>query len=88
MNGKRTFTPAMDKYLVMPYGLTNALAVFQSLINAVTEWLEPATIKELQHFLGFTNFSRRFIRNYSTIASPLTSLLKNKPKKRSWTDSA
>ncbi|KAL0161331.1 hypothetical protein M9458_045056, partial [Cirrhinus mrigala] len=57
-------------------------------IQAVTGWPQPSTIKELQRFLGFANFYRRFIRNYSTIAAPLTSLLKNKPKKLCWTEEA
>ncbi|KAL0152968.1 hypothetical protein M9458_051721 [Cirrhinus mrigala] len=57
-------------------------------VQAVTDWPQPSTIKELQRFLGFANFYRRFIRNYSTIASPLTSLLKNKPKKLCWTEEA
>ncbi|KAL0153155.1 hypothetical protein M9458_051542, partial [Cirrhinus mrigala] len=57
-------------------------------VQAVTEWPQPTTIKELQRFLGFTNFYRRFIRNYSTVASPLTSLLKDKPHKLKWTEEA
>ena len=57
-------------------------------VEAVTEWPRPTTLKELQRFLGFANFYRRFIRNYSSIAAPLTSLLKGKPKKLSWTQSA
>ncbi|KAL0164283.1 hypothetical protein M9458_040036 [Cirrhinus mrigala] len=57
-------------------------------VQAVTDWPQPTTIKELQRFLGFANFYHRFIRNYSTIASPLTSLLKNKPKKLCWTEEA
>lgn len=60
----------------------------QTKVKAVTEWPKPTTVKELQHFLGFTNFYWRFIRNYSTIASPLTSLLKGKPKKLSSFESA
>ncbi|KAL0165801.1 hypothetical protein M9458_037645 [Cirrhinus mrigala] len=57
-------------------------------VQAVTDWPQPTTVKELQRFLGFANFYRRFIRDYSTIASPLTSLLKNKPKKLCWTEEA
>ncbi|KAL0195007.1 hypothetical protein M9458_008579, partial [Cirrhinus mrigala] len=57
-------------------------------VQAVTEWPQPTTIKELQRFLGFVNFYRRFIRNYSTVASPLTSLLKDKPHKLKWTEEA
>ncbi|KAK3519219.1 hypothetical protein QTP70_022211 [Hemibagrus guttatus] len=55
-------------------------------VKAVTNWPEPMSVKKLQCFLGFANFYHRFIRNYSTIAGPLTSLLKVKPKKLSWTD--
>ncbi|KAK3516193.1 hypothetical protein QTP70_005692 [Hemibagrus guttatus] len=42
----------------------------------------------LQRFLGFANFYRRFIRNYSSVAAPLTSLLRGKPKRLNWTDQA
>lgn len=45
-------------------------------------WPHPNTIKELQRFLGFTNFYMRFI--HSGITTPLTSLLKGAPKKLSW----
>lgn len=45
-------------------------------INAITIWEPPDTRKKLQQFLGFANF----IRNYSTISSPLTQLTSiNKP---------
>ena len=43
-------------------------------IQAVVDWLDPTSRKELQSFLGFANFYRRFIRNYSSIAEPLTRL--------------
>ena len=42
--------------------------------KAVTDWPTPSTRKELQRFLGFSNFYRRFIRNYSSGAAPLTAL--------------
>ncbi|KAK3514054.1 hypothetical protein QTP70_002754 [Hemibagrus guttatus] len=57
-------------------------------VQAVIEWPSPSTVKELQHFLGFANFYRRFIRNYSSVAGPLTSLLKGKPRRLAWTDQA
>uniref|UniRef100_A0A3B3XW38 Gypsy retrotransposon integrase-like protein 1 n=1 Tax=Poecilia mexicana TaxID=48701 RepID=A0A3B3XW38_9TELE len=43
-------------------------------IQAVLDWPTPSTRKQLQRFLGFANFYRRFIRNYSQTALPLTSL--------------
>ena len=43
-------------------------------VSAVTSWPIPGDRKKLQQFLGFANFYRKFIRNYSTVASPLTAL--------------
>ncbi len=57
-------------------------------VEAVKSWPTPTTVKELQRFLGFANFYRRFIQNYSSITSPLTSLLRGKPKSLSWTPAA
>ncbi|XP_016326110.1 uncharacterized mitochondrial protein AtMg00860-like [Sinocyclocheilus anshuiensis] len=57
-------------------------------VEAITSWPEPTTIKELQQFLGFANFYRRFILDYSKITSPLTSLLRGKPKSLSCTPAA
>ncbi|KAK3542589.1 hypothetical protein QTP86_031286, partial [Hemibagrus guttatus] len=61
---------------------------YNSKITAVTEWPRPTTVKELQRFLGFANFYRRFIHNYSITAAPLTSLLKGQPSRLKWTENA
>ena len=42
-------------------------------VSAVTDWPIPDSRKKLQQFLGFANFYRRFIRDYSRVAAPLTS---------------
>ncbi|KAK3569110.1 hypothetical protein QTP86_022143 [Hemibagrus guttatus] len=57
-------------------------------VRAVTDWPAPTTVREMQCFLSFANFYRRFIRNYSSVAGLLTSLLKGKPKRLAWTDQA
>ncbi|KAL0183816.1 hypothetical protein M9458_019512, partial [Cirrhinus mrigala] len=44
--------------------------------------------KELQRFLGFANFYRRFIRNFSSVAAPLTSMVKKGGKQLSWSPAA
>ena len=43
-------------------------------IQTVIEWKKPATIRDVQCFLGFANFYRIFIQNYSKIAASLTRL--------------
>lgn len=43
-------------------------------VSAVAEWATPRSRKEVQRFLGFANFYRKFIRNYSSIAAPLHNL--------------
>ena len=49
-------------------------------VKAITSWPAPKIVKELQSFLGFANFYRGFIDNYSGITKVLTSLLrKNTP---------
>ena len=47
-------------------------------IKAVKEWKTPTKIKEVESFLGFTNFYRRFIKNFSYIARPLNKLKEKK----------
>ena len=43
-------------------------------VEAIKDWLEPQNKKELQQFLGFVNFYRRFIERFAKIAKPLTKL--------------
>ena len=53
-------------------------------VKAITDWQAPKTVKQVQAFLGFGNFYRRFIKNFSHLAKPLTELTK-KGVKFEWT---
>ncbi len=46
-------------------------------VKGITDWPVPTKKKELQSFLGFTNFYRRFIKNYSKIVKPMMQLMGN-----------
>ncbi|CEL61245.1 Retrotransposable element Tf2 155 kDa protein type 1 OS=Schizosaccharomyces pombe (strain 972 / ATCC 24843) GN=Tf2-1 PE=4 SV=1 [Rhizoctonia solani AG-1 IB] len=50
-------------------------------IQAVQEWPIPTTVKQVQSFLGFANFLRQFVANFSHMARPLHNLVK---KETTW----
>jgi RNase H-like domain found in reverse transcriptase len=43
-------------------------------VKAIQDWPEPRKVRDIQSFLGFANFYRRFIHDYSRITVPLTRL--------------
>ncbi|KAI1003081.1 hypothetical protein K3495_g5122 [Podosphaera aphanis] len=45
-------------------------------VECVRSWKTPKSVKDIQAFLGFANFYRRFIRGFSRVAAPLTNLTK------------
>ena len=45
-------------------------------VKAVLEWPVPRKVKEVQAFIGFANFYRRFIQDFSRVTRPLTALVK------------
>lgn len=54
----------------------NGISMDPGKVDTILKWPSPRTVKDLQSFLGFANFYRRFIDNYSGIVRPLTRLLK------------
>jgi hypothetical protein len=46
-------------------------------VKTILEWPIPRTLKDVQAFLGFANFYRRFIFGFSHIVKPLTDLTKS-----------
>ena len=45
-------------------------------VSAIMDWPSPCSVHDIQVFLGFANFYRRFVFKYSKIATPLTRLLR------------
>ena len=63
-------------YILSADGLTMS----DDKVRTILEWPEPRKVRDIQSFLGFANFYRRFIPSYSEIVLPLTRLTrKNVP---------
>ena len=45
-------------------------------LNGIRNWPTPTSVKDIRSFLGFTNFYRKFIGDYSNIAHPILDLTK------------
>lgn len=54
-------------------------------IEAIVNWAKPTNLTETQAYVGFANFYRRFIRDFSKISKPLVQLTK-KDQPFVWTE--
>ena len=63
---------------------TSGIHPFPASTAAVSDFPKPATIKELQQFLGMINYYRRFIPAAAAILKLLTDALAGKPKDLAW----
>jgi len=57
-------------------------------VEVVLGWKTPQNLTEVQSFLGFANFYRRFIKDYSRVARPLTELTIKQGKEWAWNQEA
>jgi hypothetical protein len=55
------------RYLLTP----RAICLYLEKVVALNNWKTPEPRKQLQRFLGFTNFYRRFVKNFAKIGMPL-----------------
>jgi len=53
---------------------TKGVKVSPTKVEVVRNWPRPTNVKTVQKFLGFCNYLRRFIKNYSELTIPLTRL--------------
>jgi hypothetical protein len=70
-------------YIISPDGISMDPAKTQ----IIEDWIAPQSVKDVQTFLGFANYYRRFIYEFAKVTKPLTSLLK-KNKAFCWTNDA
>jgi len=65
----------------------DGVKMVQDKVEALLRWETLRSLTEVQSFLGFANFYRRFIQDYSRVARPLTELTK-KTEKWVWNSEA
>jgi len=63
---------------------TDGVTMSTRKVDSIRKWKAPRSVKEVQTFLSFANFYRRFIENFSKICKPITETLKGDKQKFSW----
>ena len=61
------------------------ISVEPNKIKAINEWPVPKNVINIRSFMGITGYYRNFIKGFSKIAYPITSLQK-KGKKFDWSE--
>jgi hypothetical protein len=60
------------------------ISVYPNKVQDVLSWKAPASVSDIQSFLGLSGYYRRFIEGFSKISKPMTELLE-KYKRFEWT---
>ena len=60
---------------------TDGVTMSERKVESILKWKAPRSVKDVQIFIGFANFYRRFIENFSKICKPITDTLRGKDNK-------
>ena len=63
---------------------TSCVTMSDRKVKSVQDWAHPRSVKEVQIFIEFANFYRRFIKDFSKVSIPITEALKGNPKDFHW----
>jgi hypothetical protein len=70
-------TFCMDKLVFLGFVVSKrGIEVDEEKVKAIQEWPTPTTISQVRSFHGLASFYRRFVRDFSSLAAPLTEVIK------------
>jgi hypothetical protein len=81
---KCEFEVKETKYLGFIITAETGIKMDPAKVEAILNWEAPTSVRGVRSFLGFANFYRTFIRNYSDMVMPLTRLT-HKEQEFEWT---
>jgi hypothetical protein len=56
--------------------------------SGIEKWVAPKTLKQVQSFLGYTNYLRSFVPKYSDLIRPIQKLVYGQSKNIVWSEDA
>jgi hypothetical protein len=78
---KSEFAFSEVKYLGFIISAGKGIKINPGKVEAIKKWKAPITVKRVRSFIGFSNFYRGFIKNFSEVAAPLMLLIR---KNQAW----
>jgi len=58
----------------------NGIEMKKEKVDGILSWPEPKNVKDVRKFLGFTNYYRRFIKDFTQVTRPMNILMRKDVK--------
>ena len=73
---KYEFKVKLVKYLEFIIEVEQGVRMNPAKVAVIQEWKAPQSVKGVQSFIGFANFYRKFIKNFSELTLPIMKLVR------------